>query len=97
MGTMTSAEIELRGEEAIKITKALSSETAFRLLRLLSKERLDISTIAARLKLSESYVSEEVSLLEKLRLLRVDYAPGKRGIRKICELAVTKITIVVGS
>jgi len=88
-------ELKLTGEEALKVAEALSSETCFQILRLLSKEKLDVSTIARRLKLSEAHISEEVSLLEDLRLIKVTYAPGKRGIRKICELAVEKVIIVI--
>lgn len=68
-----------------------------KILQLVSEERLDVSTIAERLKLSEPYVSEQVRLLEELKLVKVDYERGKRGIRKICELAVKRITIVVKS
>ncbi len=88
-------ELKLTNEKALKIARVLSSETNVRILHLLSKEQLDVSTIAQRLKLSEAYASEEISKLEKLGLINVSYAPGKRGIRKICELAVGKVTIVI--
>jgi len=82
------------GEEALKVADALTS-TSFRMLRLLSEERLDVSTIAERLELSEAYISEQVRVLEELKLIKVGYERGKRGIRKMCELAVEKITIVI--
>lgn len=88
-------ELTITGNEALKVLQALSSGAAFKILQLISKEQLDVSTIARRLELSEAYVSEEVSRLNKLGLIKVSYAPGKRGIRKICELAVGKITIVI--
>ena len=92
---MSLKELKVTDEEALKVAKALSSETAFKILRLISEEQLDISTIARRLKLSEAYVSEAMHMLEKLGLIKVSYAAGKRGIRKICELAAGKITIVI--
>jgi len=93
---MSLKELTLTGEEALKVVQALSSETGFKILQLLSKEKkLDVSTIAKLLKLSEPYISEEIKLLEKLQLINVSYAPGKRGIRKICELAVEKVIIVI--
>jgi predicted transcriptional regulator len=88
-------ELTLTGKEALKVAQALSSEAAFKILQLISEEQLDISTIARRLELSEAYVSEEVNMLNKLGLVNVSYAPGKRGIRKICQLAVGKITIAI--
>jgi predicted transcriptional regulator len=92
---MPLKQLILKGEEALKITQALSSETVFNILRLTAKEPLDISTIARRLNVSEAYISEGVRMLEKLGLIHVSYAPGKRGIRKICELAVEKVTIII--
>ena len=92
---MQSKDLTLTGEKALKVIQTLSSEAAFRILQLISDEQLDISTIARRLGLSEAYVSEEVSLLNKSGLINVSFAPGKRGIRKICQLAVGKITIVI--
>jgi predicted transcriptional regulator len=82
------------GEEAQKVAEALTS-TTLKMLRMLSEERLDISTIATRLGLSEAYISEQIRLLEDLKLIKVSYERGKRGIRKICESAVRVITIVI--
>lgn len=92
---MSLKELKFTGEEARKVAQALSSEARIQILQLLSKEKLDVSTIARRLNLSEAYISEEVSLLEDLKLIKVNYAPGKRGIRKICELEVENILIVI--
>jgi len=87
-------EIVTRGEEALKIADALTSVT-FKILQLISKERLDVSMIAERLGFSEAYISEQIRLLEDLKLINVSYEKGKRGIRKMCELAVGKIIIII--
>ena len=89
-----SEEIVTSGEDALKVADALNS-TSLRILQLLSRERLDISTIAERLRLSQPYVSEQVRKLQETSLVRVNYESGKRGIRKICELAVKKIIIEI--
>jgi len=91
---LSVGEMVVTGEEALKVAEALNS-TTLRMLQLLSKERLDVSRIAERLDLSEAYMSEQVRLLEELKLINVDYKRGKRGIRKICGLAVKKIIIVI--
>ena len=91
---MLSEELVVAGEEALKVAEALTS-TSFRILRLISEERLDVSTIAERLRLSEAYVSGQVRLLEELKLIDVGYERGKRGIRKLCKLAIKRITIVI--
>jgi predicted transcriptional regulator len=89
-----SEEIVVSGDNALQVADALNS-TSLRVLQLLSKERLDISTIAKRLELSQPYVSEQVRKLQETNLIRVSYESGKRGIRKICELAVRKIIIEI--
>jgi len=87
-------EMVVSGDEALKVAEALNS-TTLKMLQILSQERLDVSTIAVRLGLSEAYISEQVRVLEDLKLIKVGYERGKRGIRKICESAVKVITIVI--
>jgi predicted transcriptional regulator len=91
---LAQVELVVTGEEALKVTSALTS-TSFRILQLLSTERLDVSRVAERLKLSEAYISEQIRLLEELRLIKVSYERGIRGIRKVCEVAVNKIIIII--
>jgi predicted transcriptional regulator len=82
------------GDEAQEVAEALTA-TTLKMLRILSEEHLDVSTIAIRLGLSEAYISEQIRLLEDLKLVKANYERGKRGIRKICESAVKVITIVI--
>jgi predicted transcriptional regulator len=92
---LTSQELKISGQEALNLIKELSSITSFKILQLLSEENLDISSIARRLKLSEAHISGEINRLQNLQLIKVNYAPGKRGIRKVCELAVRQISIIL--
>jgi predicted transcriptional regulator len=82
------------GEEAVKVADALTA-TTMKMLQLLSKEPLDISTIGKKLGLSQAYISEQVKLLEELKLLNVTYAKGKRGIRKICSTSIERVTLLI--
>ena len=91
---MALEDMQVTGEMALKVADALTS-TSFKILQLISNKRLDISTIAEKLELSEPYVSEQVRTLEDLKLIKVDYQRGKRGIRKMCGLAVRKIIIII--
>ena len=91
---LSSKELQVSGDDAVKVAQALTG-TSLRILQLLSKEKLDVSTIAKHLGLSEPHISDEISNLESLNLIKASYAPGKRGIRKICELQVEKITIII--
>lgn len=92
---MLSEELKITGKEALKLIQGLSSITSFKILQLLSKEALDVSSIARRMKLSEAHISGEIHRLAALKLIKVSYAPGKRGIRKICMLAVRQICITI--
>jgi predicted transcriptional regulator len=87
-------EIVVSGEEALKVAEALTA-TTMKMLQLLWHEPLDVSTIGKKLGFSQAYISEQVKLLEELKLLNVTYAPGKRGIRKICTPAVEQVTLII--
>jgi predicted transcriptional regulator len=91
---LSSEEMVVSGSKAIEIAEALTA-TSMKILQLLSEERLDVSTIGIRLELSEAYISEQIRLMEELKLVKVNYERGKRGIRKVCESAVKKITIII--
>ena len=91
---MELGEIVVTGEEALKVADALTS-TSLQILQLISDKRLDVSTIAKKLDLSEPYMSEQVRMLEDIKLIKVGYERGKRGIRKLCELAVGRVIIVI--
>ena len=91
---MALGEIVVTGEEALKVADALTS-TSLRILQLISDKRLDVSTIAKKLDLSEPYISEQIRMLEDIKLIKVEYERGKRGIRKLCELAVGRVVIVI--
>jgi predicted transcriptional regulator len=92
---LPSEELKLTGEQALNTVKGLSSITSFKILQLLSKEEMDVSSIAKHMKLSEAHISGEISRLEDLHLIKTNYAPGKRGIRKVCMLAVKQISILL--
>jgi predicted transcriptional regulator len=87
-------ELKVAGSDALKVADALNS-TTYKILQLISKESLDVSTIADKLGFSEAYVSEQIRELEDLKLIQVSYGRGKRGIRKMCALAVDRVTIII--
>jgi predicted transcriptional regulator len=87
-------EIVVSGEQALRVAEALTA-TTMKMLQLLWQEPLDVSTIGKKLGLSQAYISEQVKLLEELKLLNISYARGKRGIRKICSPAVEQVTLII--
>jgi predicted transcriptional regulator len=87
-------ELVVSSVEALRVADALNA-TTMRMLQLLWKEPLDVSTIGKKLELSQAYINEQVKLLEELKLVNVTYARGKRGIRKICSPAVEQVTLLI--
>jgi predicted transcriptional regulator len=93
--SLSVKELSLTDPKTLQTIRALSSQTNLKILQLLSQEKLDISTIARRLKLSEPNISERIKQLENLQLVKISYAAGKRGIRKVCELAIEKLIVTI--
>jgi predicted transcriptional regulator len=91
---LSTQEIVVSGSKALEVAEALTA-TSMKILQLLSNERLDITTIGLRLNLSEAYISEQIRVMEAIKLIKITYEPGKRGIRKVCETAVKKITLII--
>ncbi|HSV50097.1 MAG TPA: hypothetical protein VLH35_07250 [Candidatus Acidoferrales bacterium] len=87
-------EMIVSGEMALKVADALTA-TTMKMLKLLWEEPLDVSTIGKRLGFSQAYISEQVKMLEELKLLNVAYVAGKRGIRKLCSPATEKVTLLI--
>lgn len=88
-----SDEIRVSGLKGLEILEALGSRTRLRILHLLVRSELDVSTIALKLGLTEGAISEEVKVLEDLALLTVSYVKGKHGIRKVCRLAKKRVCV----
>ena len=82
-------------ERIITVTKAIASNTRYRILELLTREELDISRLAERLEQTEANVSAQVKQLEKAKLVESRYEPGDHGVRKLCKTSVKKVTIEI--
>ncbi len=90
----TEKEITVSGEKALEIADVLNA-TNLKILKLVQKEPLYVSTLSKRLELSEAFISESVRALEDLKLISINYERGERGIRKFCSSALEKITIIL--
>jgi len=90
----TEKEIVASGKETLEIAEVLNA-TNLKILRLIQKEPLYITTISKKLGLSEGYISNSVRDLEDLKLLSTTYQRGNRGIRKICLSNLKKITLIL--
>ena len=93
MSEMTEIELFEADEELIiQVAKAVSSPTRYKILKLLTKQELDISRLAEALVQTEENVSAQIKQLERAKLIESRYEPGDHGVRKICKTKVSKIT-----
>ncbi len=76
-----------------EIVKALSSKTRRRILHQVQIEPLDVSAIAAHLKMTEANISAQIKKLEKAGLVNCEYSSGQHGVRKISTLKYDKLFI----
>ena len=88
-----SKTVIVSGKSVEGIAAALKSETRREIIRILRKEPLDVSRLAARLNQTEANVSAQIQQLQKVGLVKSRYEPGGHGVRKICEVHIDRIII----
>lgn len=71
-------------ENLILVAKALSSTTRIDILKLLSREDMNVNEIADRLNIPASTAAMNVKMLEEARLISTKLQPGIRGSMKVC-------------
>ncbi|KSW11807.1 transcriptional regulator [Pyrodictium occultum] len=84
------------GEEYIyRVCSALASPTRIRILTELLKREADIGEIAEIINQSKANASTQVRRLEEIGLVRSEYKPGVRGVRKVVKTTVREIRIIL--
>ena len=77
----------------IKTAYALSSKTRLKIIRLLMRQKMTITEIAAKLSQTEANASAQVKILEQAGIITAEYASGQHGLKKVCSLTVNRIEI----
>jgi predicted transcriptional regulator len=88
-----SRTVIVSGEKIEGISSALKSETRREIIKILRKEPMDVSRLAANLKQTEANISAQIQLLQKVGIVKSRYEPGGHGVRKICEVTIDRIVI----
>ena len=83
MSRTGSRVLNVEGESAGKVFRALSSETRVMILSLLSHNAMNVSELTAALNLPHSTVSSNIKHLEEAGLLNVEHLPGTHGTMKL--------------
>jgi predicted transcriptional regulator len=60
------------------------------MIKLLKKQVLAISEIAAKLDQTEANASVQVKILEQASIVAAEYAPGQHGLKKVCSIEVDR-------
>jgi len=88
--------VTVTGEDIMKVASALRTQLRLRILYLVNSEgKIDMDQLAKKLSKSKANISNHVQKLEEARLVKVEYAPGKRGIRKYCLSNVREVRIIL--
>ncbi len=84
------------GEEYIyRVCSALASPTRIKILQELIRREADIGEISDMIGQSKANASTQVKRLEEIGLVKAEYRPGTRGVRKVVKAAVREIRIVL--
>jgi len=77
----------------MKIFQSLSSETRIQILELLTEGPKNIGELANILGISSAITTRHISLLEEAGIVKTENIPGKRGLQKLCHIAVDEIVL----
>jgi predicted transcriptional regulator len=84
------------GEDYIyRVCSALASPTRIKILSELLKREADIGEIAEMIGQSKANASTQVRRLEEIGLVRSEYKPGVRGVRKVVKTTIKEIRIIL--
>jgi predicted transcriptional regulator len=84
------------GEDYIyRVCSALASPTRIKILTDLLRREADIGEIAEMIGQSKANASTQVRRLEEIGLVRSEYKPGVRGVRKVVKTTIREIRIIL--
>ena len=94
---MESRLLMIEAEQSLDAFNALGSETRLSILKLLNDRKMNVNEIAEELQLPQSTVSTNITILEKVGLITVESAAGKRGSQKRCSVPYDEIVVQLPS
>jgi len=84
------------GDEIAKVASALSSPVRLNILKMVAENtKVDIDALAKKLGKSKANISTQVRILEEAGLIKSTYAPGKRGVKKLCMSNIKEIRLLI--
>jgi predicted transcriptional regulator len=83
----------MESEQIERVLKALDSLNRIRILRYLADRNASVNDIAAALELPMSTAALHVETLEEAGLIRSEFEPASRGLRKICARMFDRVVL----
>ena len=79
--------------DSLPIYEALASDVRLNIIRLLSKDKMNIKDLAKALNISSAIVTKHINKLETAGIIKTERIPGKSGLQRISILKVDQINI----
>lgn len=79
--------------DSLLVYEVLASETRLNIIKLLGKEKRNISEIATALNLSNAIITRHIQKMEAANIIKSEKVPGKSGVQKLVFLSVDDIHI----
>ena len=84
------------GDDVPRVASALGSRVRLKILGIIcASGRADMDMLAREIGKSKANISTQVRILERAGLIRVTYAPSRRGVKKYCLSDVREVRLVV--
>lgn len=84
-------------KDSLPIFSALASETRLKILRLLRDNPDNIKGLANNLGISQAMTTRHIKILIDSGLICYETKPAKRGLQKLCHIALDTVTVNIGS
>jgi predicted transcriptional regulator len=79
--------------EHMSLFQSLSSDTRIKILQILREDSKNIGELADTIGVSSAMMTRHITALETAGLIKTSSVPGKRGLQKLCSLAVDEIIL----
>ncbi|QBD80043.1 MarR family transcriptional regulator [Ktedonosporobacter rubrisoli] len=83
-GKVLFLDLTNHSETALRLLKALNSETRLAILAYLGNRTVNVNDIAAALQIAPSSATTHIQILEKADLIRTEIIPATHGLQKLC-------------
>lgn len=81
-------------EQALPFFQALANKNRLDIIMLLKEKEASIKDLSLALDLSSALITKHIQLLEEAGIVKSYSRPGKRGLKKLCYLALNEAQII---